>query len=79
MAQPSNFPSVDRRVLRLVDSSAHHDQHDARLLDYWRAQPVESRLAAAQRARQRVHGLLPPLDRTAFRLIERHSAERPRP
>jgi hypothetical protein len=61
---------VDRTAIRLTEWADHVSEHDVRLREYWLAQPVVIRLAAAMRCRRRVNGLLPPLDRTHLRVID---------
>lgn len=69
MSGNSSNRRLDRSVFRVVDWDEHVANHDAELRDYWLSQSMATRLAGAMRCRRRVHGLLPPLNRTTFRVI----------
>lgn len=70
MAVNSSGRVIDRSAFRAVDWDDHVADHDAGLREYWLSQSVAARLAGAMRCRWRVHGPLPSLDRTNFRLID---------
>jgi hypothetical protein len=63
-------PTLDRTAFREVDWDEHVAEHDERWLDYWLSQPIAARLAGAMRCRRRVHGPLPRLDRSRFRVVD---------
>jgi hypothetical protein len=61
---------VDRTALRLVDWEDHVAEHEVRWREYWLDQPVSVRQAGAMQCRWRVHGPLPPVDRTRLTLVD---------
>jgi hypothetical protein len=70
MATDASRRSIDRSAFRVLDWDDHVAVHDQTLRDYWLGQPIAARLAGAMHCRRRVHGQLPPVDRTCFRLVD---------